>query len=368
MKGIRELSNIVKKLKKMNYFLLLDALIIVCISVVTIYSATISKDTGFYAKEAIWGCIGVVVFFLFASIDYRKYLKTYKIIYIANIILLACVHLIGSKKLGAQRWIEIGGISIQPSELGKVLLVITLSAYISLHYKDRIVGIKNLIKIGMHIVVILLLILKQPDLGTSLIIVATAGVMIFMAELDWKTIIILGVSGICFVPLAYSFLLKDYQKQRVLTFLNPEADLLGSGWNVSQSMIAIGSGGLYGKGFLNSTQSKLRFLPEAHTDFIVSVFLEERGFIGGIILFVLYFLLINQILYVADTTNDKFGKLICYGIGSIFFFHFLINVGMTMGIMPVTGKPLLLMSYGGTSLLISFMMLGIVQSIRIYRD
>ena len=178
----------------------------------------------------------------------------------------------------------------------------------------------------------------------------------------------MGIGGIISVPAAYFFLLKPYQRQRVLTFLNPEADLLGSGWNVTQSMIAIGSGGMYGKGFLQSTQSKLRFLPEAHTDFIGSVFLEERGFVGGLVLLGLYFLLIVQIVYIADTTEDKYGKLICYGIASIFLFHLIINVGMIMGIMPVTGKPLLLMSYGGTSLLISFMMLGIVQSVKLYRD
>ncbi len=256
----------------------------------------------------------------------------------------------------------------------------------------------------------MLLILKQPDLGTTLILTMTFCVIIFIHGIDWKTIIIMGIGGIVSVPAAYFFLLKPYQRQRVLTFLNPEADLLGSGWNVTQSMIAIGSGGMYGKGFLQSTQSKLRrvltflnpeadllgsgwnvtqsmiaigsggmygkgflqstqsklrFLPEAHTDFIGSVFLEERGFVGGLVLLGLYFLLIVQIVYIADTTEDKYGKLICYGIASIFLFHLIINVGMIMGIMPVTGKPLLLMSYGGTSLLISFMMLGIVQSVKL---
>lgn len=189
-----------------------------------------------------------------------------------------------------------------------------------------------------------------------------------MAGLDFKVIFSMLIGIIIFVPTAFFFLLKEYQKKRVLTFLNPEADLLNGGWNVTQSIIAIGSGGTYGKGFLGSTQSKLRFLPEAHTDFIMSVFLEEHGFLGGMILLSLYLLLILQILYVANNTEDKFGKLICYGIGSIFFFHFLINVGMTMGVMPVTGKPFLLMSYGGTSLLLSFIMLGIVQSVRIYRE
>ncbi len=368
MKSSREIKLFFKKLKKMNNYLLVNALIIVAISVSTIYSATISKGESFYIKESIWGVIGVVAYFVVSFIDYRKYFKYYKLLYVLNIILLASVLIFGVSRLGAQRWISLGPISIQPGEVGKVLIVITLSAFLTTNFREKFIGFRGIIIAGLHIAPILLLILKQPDLGTTLIIVMSCGVIMFMYNLEWKTIILLVVSGGIFVPFSYFFLLKDYQRQRVLTFLNPENDLLGSGWNVTQSMIAIGSGELYGKGFLKSTQSKLRFLPEAHTDFIVSVFLEERGFLGGVVLFVLYVILIMQILYIADTTKDSFGKLVCYGIGSIFFFHFVINVGMTMGIMPVTGKPLLLMSYGGTSLLISFIMLGIVQSIRINRD
>lgn len=361
MKNSRDIKLLFKRLKKMNNFLVLNALLIVCISISTIYSATISRTSSFYIKESIWTVIGLIAYLVVTMIDYKKYLKYYKVLYLLNILMLLSVFALGVSRLGAQRWIDLGPVSIQPSEVGKVLVVITLSAFLSTHFKDRLVGIKSVIIAVAHIAPVLLLILKQPDLGTTLIILMTFSVIIFMYELDWKTIIILGLSGVAFVPFAYFFLLKDYQRQRVLTFLNPEADLLGSGWNVTQSMIAIGSGELYGKGFLNSSQSKLRFLPEAHTDFIVSVFLEERGFLGGVLLFGLYFLLIMQIVYIAETTSDRFGRLVCYGIAGIFFFHFVINVGMTMGIMPVTGKPLLLMSYGGTSLLISFIMLGIVD-------
>lgn len=357
-----------KKIKKMNIFLLLNALIIVAISILTIYSATIHKTPSFYKKELFWGVIGIFVYLFFSFVDYRKYAKYYKVLYIMNIGILASVYVLGVKRLGAQRWIDLGPISIQPSEIGKVLAILTLSEFLVVKYRDRFVGLKSVIVAGLHILPIMLLILKQPDLGTTLILTMTFCVIIFIHGIDWKTIIIMGIGGIVSVPAAYFFLLKPYQRQRVLTFLNPEADLLGSGWNVTQSMIAIGSGGMYGKGFLQSTQSKLRFLPEAHTDFIGSVFLEERGFVGGLVLLGLYFLLIIQIVYIADTTEDKYGKLICYGIASIFLFHLIINVGMIMGIMPVTGKPLLLMSYGGTSLLISFMMLGIVQSVKLYRD
>ena len=170
-----------------------------------------------------------------------------------------------------------------------------------------------------------------------------------------------------FIQFAYKFLLKYYQRDRIATFLNPETDMLGTGWNIAQSKIAIGSGQIYGKGFMNNTQGKLRFLPESHTDFIGSVFFEERGFVGGVILIILYFGLLVQIVYIADTTEDRFGKLVCYGIATIFFFHIFVNLGMIMGIMPVTGLPLLLMSYGGSSLVFSYLMLGVVQSVKIHR-
>ncbi|CAK7017736.1 MULTISPECIES: rod shape-determining protein RodA [Fusobacterium] len=364
----RDTALILKKIKKMNNFLLLNAVIIVVISVLTIYSATIHKTTLFYKREAFWGIIGIFVYLFFSFVDYRKYAKYYKLIYIFNILVLLSVYVLGVKRLGAQRWIDLGPISIQPSEIGKILVILTFSEFLASKYRDRFIGLKSVMISFLHILPVFILILRQPDLGTALILMMTYFVLIFIHGIDWKSIIIMVITGIISVPTAFFFFLKDYQKQRVLTFLNPEADLLGSGWNVTQSMIAIGSGGLYGKGFLNSTQSKLRFLPESHTDFIGSVFLEERGFVGGIVLLGLYLILILQIVYIADTTEDKYGKLVCYGIASIFLFHLIINVGMIMGIMPVTGKPLLLMSYGGTSLLISFMMLGIVQSVKMYRD
>ena len=317
----RDTALILKKIKKMNNFLLLNAVIIVVISVLTIYSATIHKTTLFYKREAFWGIIGVFVYLFFSFVDYRKYAKYYKLIYIFNILVLLSVYVLGVKRLGAQRWIDLGPISIQPSEIGKILVILTFSEFLASKYRDRFIGLKSVMISFLHILPVFILILRQPDLGTALILMMTYFVLIFIHGIDWKSIIIMVITGIISVPTAFFFFLKDYQKQRVLTFLNPEADLLGSGWNVTQSMIAIGSGGLYGKGFLNSTQSKLRFLPESHTDFIGSVFLEERGFVGGIVLLGLYLILILQIVYIADTTEDKYGKLVCYGIASIFLFH-----------------------------------------------
>lgn len=356
-----------KKLKKMKNGTLYVALCIVVISLLTVYSATIHKSMSFVYKELVWTGLGIGTYFIFSFIDYRLYGKYYKIIYTVNIILLLLVFVIGEKRLGAQRWINLGFITIQPSEFSKLFIVLTFSEVLSNKFNTRFVGLKNIFLTGIHIVPVFLLIAAQPDLGTSLVIIFLYLILIFINGIDWKTIIMIAISGISMAPIGYFFLLKDYQKERVLTFLNPEADLLGSGWNVTQSMIAVGSGGVFGKGFLKGTQSKLRFLPESHTDFIAAVFLEERGLIGGVILLILYALLIWNILRIGDKA-DPFGKLVCYGISAIIFFHIVVNIGMVMGIMPVTGLPLLLMSYGGTSFLFTFAMLGIVQSINIYRE
>ncbi|WP_297596892.1 rod shape-determining protein RodA [uncultured Cetobacterium sp.] len=356
-----------KKIKKMKNMILYIALCIVTISALTVYSATIHKSSSFFYKEIVWIVLGIFTYFIFSFVDYKLYGKYYKVIYIINVILLSLVFLIGDKRLGAQRWIDFGFITIQPSEFSKLFVVLTFSEVLSDKFNSKFVGLKSVFITSLYIVPIFLLIAAQPDLGTSLVIIFLYLILIFMNGIDWKTIIVISITGVSLAPIGYLFLLKDYQKERVLTFLNPEADLLGSGWNVTQSMIAVGSGGVFGKGFLQGTQSKLRFLPESHTDFIAAVFLEERGLIGGCVLLLLYTLLLWGILRVGDRA-EGYGKLICYGISAIFFFHIVVNIGMVTGIMPVTGLPLLLMSYGGTSFLFAFAMLGIVQSINIYRE
>lgn len=357
----------IKRIKKMKNMILYIALCIVLISLLSVYSATVHKGTSFFYKEIAWIGLGVLTYFIFSFIDYKVYGKYYKVIYLINVILLLLVFVIGDKRLGAQRWIDLGFITIQPSEFSKLFIVLTFAEVLATKYNHKFSGLKCVLATSIHVLPIFILIAAQPDLGTSLVIIFLYLILIFINGIDWKTIIILAVVGISMVPIGYFFLLKDYQRERVLTFLNPEADLLGSGWNVTQSMIAVGSGGVFGKGFLQGTQSKLRFLPESHTDFIAAVFLEERGLIGGCVLLILYILLLWGILRIGDKA-EGYGKLICYGISAIFFFHIVVNVGMVTGIMPVTGLPLLLMSYGGTSFLFAFAMLGIVQSINVYRE
>lgn len=360
-------KGLLKKISKINILLLINVFLIFILSLTTIYSATLSKSSSFFKKELLWFIIAFLIFIFVSFIDYKKYSKYSAYIYIFNLILLISVLLVGTKKLGARRWLDLGPVTIQPSEFAKLFLIITFSSFLVKNYSEKYMGFKAMLISFLYIFPIFFLILIEPDLGTSLVIILVYGVLLFLNKLEWKCILTVFSSIFIFLPFAYKFLLKEYQRNRVNTFLNPENDALGTGWNITQSKIAIGSGQMYGKGFMNNTQGKLRFLPESHTDFIGSVFLEERGFIGGSILILLYFFLLAQIIYIADTTEDQFGKLICYGVATIFFFHIFVNLGMIMGIMPVTGLPLLLMSYGGSSLVFSFLMLGIVQSVKIHR-
>lgn len=359
----------IKKIKKISFTLCVNAIAILTLSLISIYTTTAERTMNFFYKEAIFAIVGIFVYIFFSLIDYRNYFKYTKLIYIFNVAILSLVFLIGTKRLGAQRWIDLKVIVIQPSEFAKLFIVLTFSEFLINKYSmKKSNGFKKMIMSFLHILPIFLLIAKQPDLGTSLTLICIYCVVIFIHGLDWRAIFITVIGSLASLPFFYTFFLKDYQKQRVMTFLNPEADKLGSGWNVTQSKIAIGSGGFLGKGLFNSTQSKLRFLPESHTDFIGSVFLEETGFVGGVILLTLYVTLLINIIDIADKSRDEYGKLICYGIVAVFFFHIFVNLGMIMGIMPVTGLPLLFMSYGGSSLIFSFMMLGIVQSVKVYRD
>lgn len=368
MKNNRSIRIGLKRIKKMNHALLINALLITAVSLFAVYSATYHKTTSFFYKEIVWIGLGIITYFIFSFINFKNYAKYSKLIYLFNVICLLSVYAFGVTRLGAKRWIPLGPLNVQPSEFAKLFIVLTLSEVLVNKFKDNFRGLKSVFIAALHIVPIFLLIAKQPDLGTALVIIFLFVILCFVNGLDWKTIIGLSVPGILAIPIVYKFLLKPYQQQRVLTFLNPEADMLGSGWNVIQSMIAVGSGGIYGKGYLQGTQSKLRFLPESHTDFIGAVFLEETGFIGGMILLGLYLILILQVCKMGANSNDKYGKLICTGIAAILLFHVLVNIGMIMGIMPVTGLPLLLMSYGGTSFIFTFMMLGIVQSVKVFKD
>ncbi|MBZ4682717.1 MAG: rod shape determining protein RodA [Fusobacteriaceae bacterium] len=362
----RTISRLNKRLKKLDYMFIINILIIFAFGLVTIYSATRVKTDTFIIKEVIFGIMSIGVFLVFSLIDYRVYSKNAKLIYIFNILFLLSVYAFGSKILGATRWIKLGPINIQPSEFAKIFFILTFSEHLVNGYNKNFYGIRAIFISGLHLLPIFLLIVNQPDLGTSLVLVFLYMELIFLNNIDLKTYFSLIFLGIISIPIGYFFFLKEYQRKRILTFLNPEADILGSGWNVIQSMIAVGSGGVFGKGLFQGTQNKLKFLPESHTDFIFAVLSEELGFIGSGFLVILYAFLVFSIIKIGNKSEDRYGSLVAYGIAGIIFFHSIVNIGMVIGIMPVTGLPLLLMSYGGSSLLFTAMILGIVQSVKIY--
>ena len=355
---------------RIDKVILLIVYILVAIGTIFIYSAT--KDDpatrSIIIKHIFWVILGTIIMIAITFYDYRKLKNKALLFNCLSLALLFIVRFAGKTTLGAQRWIKLGPFTIQPSEFVKVAVIIILASVITKKFKDGINGIGDIILSFIPIIPITILILLQPDLGTTLAIVFMFLTMIFLYGANMKSLIFLGLIALVLALPVYMFGFKDYQKKRVTTFLHPEQDTKGDGWHIIQSKISIGAGGLTGTGIFKGSQSRLSFLPEAQTDFIFSIISEELGFVGSAGVIILYFLLIFFILRPCKFIEDDFGKLILYGVASVFFFHLIVNVGMTMGMMPVTGKPLLFLSYGGSSYMSAFALIGLVQSIKIHID
>ena len=362
----RLIDQIKNNIFRMDKMILLIVYALVTISTVFVYSAT--RQNGMVIKNILWIAIGSALVFVLAAIDYKIVKRYIWHIYGIGAALLLLVRFAGKKTLGAQRWISIGPFQLQPSEFVKISIIIIIAYWIVTRYKNGINNLVDIIGSILPVLPLISLILKQPDLGTTLITVSTFLFMIFLYDANMKPIWIIIVVVVLSVYPIYQFVLDDYQKTRVTTFLNPELDKRGSGYHVTQSKISVGAGGVLGKGVLQGSQSRLEFLPEAQTDFIFSVLSEELGFVGSSLVLLLYFGLIYEIMRIARIIQDDFGKLILYGFSGVIFMHVIVNVGMTIGLVPVTGKPLLFMSYGGSSFLASFIMIGIVESIKIHSD
>jgi rod shape determining protein RodA len=297
------------------------------------------------------------------NFDYKMLQGYGNKLYIFNLIMLLAVMLVGQSALGAQRWISIGPISIQPSEFSKIIMIISLAAML----EDRVGKLNNihdLLPVAAYVGVPFLLVLKQPDLGTSLVFMAIFFGMVFVCGINLRLLGGIFATGIAMMPLLWHFL-KDYQKMRIMVFMDPNVDPLGSGYHIIQYKIAIGSGMLFGKGLFEGTQSQLDFLPENHTDFIFAVVGEELGFIGVVVLLLLYLVVLWRGVQIAQDASDIFGRLLAVGITSMLAFHVLVNVGMTLGIMPVTGIPLPLMSYGVSSLTTNIVAIAILLNIQL---
>ena len=356
-------------LKNFDYLLLLIVLVICSIGLLMISSATWTEGSGYSAaylnKQAISIGIGLLAIIVIIHIDYLAFVRLAWYLYAFNIVCLVLVLFVGKEAGGSYRWINLVVIDFQPSELAKIIIIITL-AYLLVEYKERLTKLTHLLFLVFSVLIPMAIIFLQPDLGTALVFSAIFLGMLYMGGVPVKNLLLVLCSAAAVFPLLWTKLLP-YQKMRLIVFLNPEIDPLNHGYQLTQSMIAIGSGGLKGKGFLAGTQARLQFLPEQHTDFIFSVLGEELGFLGGVALLALYFFLIYRILKIASFSKDPFGALLCVGIATMITFQVLVNIGMTLSIMPVTGIPLPFVSYGGNSILINMICIGIVLNVGMRR-
>ena len=349
-------------------FMLLVALV-AGLGIVNLYSATAgwsAAGTPVYLKQLLWFGFGLAVLLALCLFDYRHLEYLGLPAYGVSLLLLVAVLVIGRTSMGATRWLSLGGFSLQPSEVMKIVIIIVLARHFS--EKGRLVGftLKGLLVPGALLLVPVLLVMKQPDLGTSLLLLAIGGSMALFAGIGRPALLTLGLGGGLAAAGGW-FLLHDYQRQRVFTFLNPERDPLGAGYHIIQSKIAVGSGGLFGLGFGKGTQSQLSFLPERHTDFAFSVFAEEWGFAGCLLLLALYLLIVLWGLYIARQASDRFGMYLALGVSAMLFWHIVVNLGMVIGLLPVVGVPLPLFSYGGTSMLTTMTGVGLLLNVSMRR-
>jgi rod shape determining protein RodA len=353
---------------------ILVILLIQGMGVLSIFSVTYNPEAAsglpVYAKQIAWIAIGWGSFLLFAFYDYRKMTRYSFPFYGLCIAMLVLVLFFGRTGGGAQRWLSLGLFNVQPSEWIKVSLILVVAKYFSGRQQQRGLNLASLIAPSFLLLVPLLLVLKQPDLGTALAILFLFAVMVFLAGFQSKRVGFSALISLMAFPFVWEIFwnsLKDYQRNRLSTFFNPSQDPMGVGYHALQSKIAIGSGGLLGKGLWGGTQSQLKFLPEGHTDFIFAVFAEEWGFIGVLVLFTFYFLLIAWAIRVALRAKDTLGSLIAGGVVAMLLFSVLVNIAMTAGVAPVVGVPLPLMSYGGNSLVTTMATLGLLLNIRTRR-
>lgn len=345
--------------------LLLLLTLLMLVGLVVLYSAT-GGDWVYVQRQGARILLAYFVMLTVAQFDPRTMQRWGGVAYLVGLLLLVGVLFFGVSVNGAQRWLRIPGvITFQPSEIMKLAVPAMVAWYLARH--DLPPKFRHLAIALMLVLLPTLLILKQPDLGTSLLIISSGVFVIFLAGMSWWLILAGILAAAASFPLLWLFVLRDYQKRRILTMFNPEQDRLGAGWNIIQSKTAIGSGGWDGKGFMAGTQSQLDFLPESHTDFIVAVFAEEFGLVGMLCLLVLYLVIAGRCLIIAIGGRDTYGRLLAGGLTLVFFIYVFVNVGMVSGILPVVGVPLPLVSYGGTSIVTLMAGFGIIMSVATHK-
>jgi len=349
------------------------ALLICVVGVLSIYSSTYRKEgelwQNIYQRQILWIVIGIVIFQLFSNLNYRRIWDLTNVLYWVMVVLLFLVFVLGIVRLGAQRWLRFAWFNFQPSEAAKLIMVVFLARYFSAKSVDDIAlkagsfGLfRGLVLPFIFVAVPVCFIIEQPDLGSGAMVFLIFLGMLFLSKIRIRYAFILLAIMASAVPVVWNYM-RGYQKERIMVFLNPNIDPLGAGYTMIQAKIAIGSGGFFGKGWLSGTQSQLRFLPESHTDFVFSTFTEEWGFLGGLVLIFLYYLLIRQAIVIAEKTSDHFGRLLSLGIALMLGMQIAVNIAMNLGLAPVVGIPLPLMSYGGSSVIVTFIALGILVNI-----
>lgn len=356
-----------RKLRDINWGLVLLITLIACTGFATLYSAAGGDIDPWADRQMVRFALGLVILVAIAVTDIRVWMRLSYLVYALGVVLLVAVELFGRIGMGAQRWLDVGIFHIQPSEIMKIALILTLARYFhGLSYDE--VGRIRWLFIPLAIVLVPVgLVMKQPDLGTAMLLLASSGAVFFFSGVRaWKFVAVIVAGGAC-LPVAWNFL-HDYQKKRVLTFMNPEEDPLGSGYHILQSKIALGSGGFTGKGYMQGTQSHLSFLPEKQTDFIFTMLAEEHGLIGALVLIALYILMIAYGYAISLRSRSQYGRLLAGGLTTMLFLYVFINIAMVSGMVPVVGVPLPLVSYGGTAMMTLMVGLGLLINVYVHRD
>ena len=359
--------NVFQKFKNFDYILLVCILLLGLVSLATMYSTDGGKVLFHTKSHFVKLVIFTIMMLIISFINIKFWFLIGYFFYIVVIILLAWTYLFGIKSSGSQRWIDLYFINLQPSELMKICIILCLAKYF---HRMKLENVNSIYTIITSLIIIILpmgLVIVQPDLGTSLLIAISGIAVLWFAGINHKYFIYTMLGFLISLPFIISFL-KPYQKLRVLTFLNPDRDPLGAGYQIIQSKIAVGSGGIFGKGFLKGTQSYLEFLPEKHTDFIFTLFSEEFGFVGSAFLLLIYAIIIYRILAIGATSRSYFAKIFCYSFGASIFVYIAINMSMVLGLLPIVGSPLPIMSYGGSSMLATMIGFGVVMSARVHNQ
>jgi len=355
-------------LRDIDWTLVIIVLIICAVGVVQIYSATLGTDAhSSWWKQILYVVGGLFLMWVVLSVDYHTWLHHVFLMYALSVVALLGTAVVGEAAFGSTRWIPLpGGIHLQVSEFVKPVIILLVARLLT-ELKSEELEMRELLFLLGLVMVPVVLVLKQPDLGTALTYLAVLVLGAFLAGLNWKYVAAVLVIAVLVLPVTWTFVLHDYQKQRWISFLDPELDPKGKGYHLIQSEIAVGSGGMLGKGLTQGTQAKLRFLPVPYKDFVFAAFAEEQGFVGVVFMLSLYFVMIMRIVQNAQTASERSGMYICMGVAALLLSHILVNVGMVVGLMPVTGIPLPFMSAGGSSVWSNFVALGLVSNVRLRR-